>query len=406
MIMKEKLYNYIPLMIYNHDTIMRHGGLVSFVAGLLLLQLLPYNAAQPNNNDNSGGGGGGGRYPENINQNFKPSMTVTIIVLAVACTFIAFFSFYIRRCSRDIHITGGSVRLTRTRPAPRGLDATIIETFPTFLYSVVKGLKIGKGVLECAVCLNEFEDDETLRLLPKCDHVFHPECIDAWLSSHTTCPVCRANLEEAVTEGTQVPAAEESSNEVADEEQNSVLPETSESPSHVLIQVNDGLNRSDSKHDVINPTQAPFRFQNRPIRSKSTRKDIISGRFPRSHSTGHSIVQPGENYERFTLKLPEDVRKQIMNGKLNRTTSCVTFPRQGSVSASWTTNRSGSVRSGSSSRGRNYQFGRFDRAGKSDRWGLPFFWRNKSGRSSKKGESSVTAKLDGMGQSSSIRPPV
>ncbi|KAF9604768.1 hypothetical protein IFM89_010309 [Coptis chinensis] len=62
------------------------------------------------------------------------------------------------------------------------------------MYSVVKGLKIGKGALECAVCLNEFEDDETLRLLPKCDHVFHPECIDAWLASHTTCPVCRANL--------------------------------------------------------------------------------------------------------------------------------------------------------------------------------------------------------------------
>ncbi|KAL2924561.1 E3 ubiquitin-protein ligase ATL31 [Bienertia sinuspersici] len=28
-------------------------------------------------------------------------------------------------------------------------------------------------------CLNEFEDKETLRLLPVCDHVFHPECIDA-----------------------------------------------------------------------------------------------------------------------------------------------------------------------------------------------------------------------------------
>ncbi|KAF9602633.1 hypothetical protein IFM89_030521 [Coptis chinensis] len=62
------------------------------------------------------------------------------------------------------------------------------------LYSVVKGLKIGKGALECAVCLNEFGNDETLRLLPKCDNVFHPECIDAWLASHTTCPVCRANL--------------------------------------------------------------------------------------------------------------------------------------------------------------------------------------------------------------------
>ncbi|KAH1110281.1 E3 ubiquitin-protein ligase ATL6 [Glycine max] len=52
--------------------------------------------------------------------------------------------------------------------------------------------KLGKGTLECAVCLNEFEDTETLRLIPKCDLVFHPECIDEWLPSHTTCPVCRA----------------------------------------------------------------------------------------------------------------------------------------------------------------------------------------------------------------------
>ncbi|KAE8669134.1 putative RING-H2 finger protein ATL36 [Hibiscus syriacus] len=76
----------------------------------------------------------------------------------------------------------------------RGLESSVIESFPTFLYSTGKGLKIGKATLECAICLNEFEDDETLRLIPKCSHVFHPDCIDAWLSSHLTCPVCRANL--------------------------------------------------------------------------------------------------------------------------------------------------------------------------------------------------------------------
>ena len=57
-----------------------------------------------------------------------------------------------------------------------------------------EGLKIGKGTLECTICLCEFEDDETLRLIPKCDHVFRPECIDMWLESYTTCPVCLANL--------------------------------------------------------------------------------------------------------------------------------------------------------------------------------------------------------------------
>ncbi|PWZ45442.1 RING-H2 finger protein ATL34 [Zea mays] len=43
--------------------------------------------------------------------------------------------------------------------------------------------KVGKGVLECVVCLTAFEDDDDLRLLPHCSHAFHLECIDPWLQS-------------------------------------------------------------------------------------------------------------------------------------------------------------------------------------------------------------------------------
>ncbi|KAE8666474.1 hypothetical protein F3Y22_tig00112498pilonHSYRG00198 [Hibiscus syriacus] len=53
---------------------------------------------------------------------------------------------------------------------------------------------MGKATLECTICLNEFEDDEMLRLIPKCSHVYHLDCIDAWLSSHSTCPACRTDL--------------------------------------------------------------------------------------------------------------------------------------------------------------------------------------------------------------------
>uniref|UniRef100_A0A803KPC1 RING-type E3 ubiquitin transferase n=1 Tax=Chenopodium quinoa TaxID=63459 RepID=A0A803KPC1_CHEQI len=47
---------------------------------------------------------------------------------------------------------------------------------------------------ECVVCLEVFEENEMLRLLPKCGHVFQVDCIDTWLRSHGTCPFCRANL--------------------------------------------------------------------------------------------------------------------------------------------------------------------------------------------------------------------
>ncbi|CAL1395531.1 unnamed protein product [Linum trigynum] len=46
----------------------------------------------------------------------------------------------------------------------------------------------------CSVCLSEFEEGESLRLLPKCSHAFHIPCIDTWLRSHKNCPLCRAPI--------------------------------------------------------------------------------------------------------------------------------------------------------------------------------------------------------------------
>ncbi|OQU76505.1 LOW QUALITY PROTEIN: hypothetical protein SORBI_3010G157100 [Sorghum bicolor] len=48
----------------------------------------------------------------------------------------------------------------------------------------------GSGVL-CAVCL---EDVRAGEMLPACRHVFHVDCVDVWLRSHRTCPLCRCEL--------------------------------------------------------------------------------------------------------------------------------------------------------------------------------------------------------------------
>ncbi|TYI88083.1 hypothetical protein E1A91_D04G181700v1 [Gossypium mustelinum] len=97
-----------------------------------------------------------------------------------------------------------------------GLQPSIIDSIAVFKY--VKGEGLVEGT-ECSVCLNEFEEGETLRLLPKCSHAFHISCIDTWLRSHTNCPMCRApivsnmadkgpssssGVNNEVTEGTQV----------------------------------------------------------------------------------------------------------------------------------------------------------------------------------------------------------
>ncbi|KAK1317320.1 RING-H2 finger protein ATL13 [Acorus calamus] len=73
-----------------------------------------------------------------------------------------------------------------------GVDQSFIDTLPVFLYKAITGGL--KDPFDCAVCLCEFDADDKLRLLPKCSHAFHVECIDTWLLSHSTCPLCRGSL--------------------------------------------------------------------------------------------------------------------------------------------------------------------------------------------------------------------
>lgn len=70
-----------------------------------------------------------------------------------------------------------------------GLPQSAIDAIALLAY------KKGDGVVDsndCAVCLSEFREGEAVRLLPKCTHAFHRDCIDTWLRSHKNCPVCRA----------------------------------------------------------------------------------------------------------------------------------------------------------------------------------------------------------------------
>jgi RING finger protein 165 len=46
----------------------------------------------------------------------------------------------------------------------------------------------------CSICTEDFAEGVKLRLLP-CNHLYHPHCIDQWLTNRSrTCPLCRVNL--------------------------------------------------------------------------------------------------------------------------------------------------------------------------------------------------------------------
>ncbi|KAL4387410.1 hypothetical protein GQ457_09G004790 [Hibiscus cannabinus] len=92
-----------------------------------------------------------------------------------------------RRSRRRFVFAPGQDTAHPQRGATKGLDSTILASLPALIFSQ-KAFKEG---LECAVCLCELVEGEKARLLPKCNHGFHVDCIDMWFQSHSTCPLCR-----------------------------------------------------------------------------------------------------------------------------------------------------------------------------------------------------------------------
>lgn len=78
----------------------------------------------------------------------------------------------------------------------RGLEESVIRSIPIFQFKKDGGSgRFGtKSLCECAVCLNEFQEDEKLRIIPNCCHVFHVDCIDVWLQNNANCPLCRTSI--------------------------------------------------------------------------------------------------------------------------------------------------------------------------------------------------------------------
>ncbi|KAL5204995.1 hypothetical protein ABZP36_009866 [Zizania latifolia] len=75
-----------------------------------------------------------------------------------------------------------------------GLEERAIAAITALVYDAKKcgSGGVGGDGGSCAVCLVEFLDGDTLRLLPRCHHAFHRGCIDTWLRAHVNCPLCRA----------------------------------------------------------------------------------------------------------------------------------------------------------------------------------------------------------------------
>jgi hypothetical protein len=99
--------------------------------------------------------------------------------------------------------TAGNGDAARPGPVPPlGLGPDDVAVLPTFTYHSAAASPDVLGTANanataavdcCAVCLEELRDGALVRMLASCKHYFHAECVDVWLLSHATCPVCRGS---------------------------------------------------------------------------------------------------------------------------------------------------------------------------------------------------------------------
>jgi len=80
---------------------------------------------------------------------------------------------------------------------PRGLGKPDIEQLPSYRYNAELRRETMHEQTSCVVCMCDFETRQLLRVLP-CSHEFHAKCVDKWLKTNRTCPICRNDASEGV----------------------------------------------------------------------------------------------------------------------------------------------------------------------------------------------------------------
>ncbi|KOM58557.1 hypothetical protein LR48_Vigan11g159100 [Vigna angularis] len=150
-------------------------------------------------------------------QSLSPSILIIVTVLAVTVIVSLALCFLLRhlnrRCLRRFSSSSAAPSASASatpifsssrRISPEivlssssaAVAASVIDTLPLFTFSSVTR-RPSSAAADCAVCLSKFHHHDLLRLLPLCCHAFHAECIDTWLQSNLSCPLCRSPIAAA-----------------------------------------------------------------------------------------------------------------------------------------------------------------------------------------------------------------
>ncbi|KAM0831204.1 hypothetical protein ACQ4PT_065699 [Festuca glaucescens] len=126
---------------------------------------------------------------------------MVVILASLLCALVCVLGLaLVSRCACQRRRTSGS---DHTSPPPKGLKKKAIDALPTVSFTVSTNSSTSPATApavawcltsECAICLTEFVDGESVRVLPGCGHGFHGVCVDVWLRTHASCPSCRAAI--------------------------------------------------------------------------------------------------------------------------------------------------------------------------------------------------------------------
>ncbi|XP_019709195.1 E3 ubiquitin-protein ligase ATL4-like [Elaeis guineensis] len=133
---------------------------------------------------------------------YKPSLFIIAAILALVIIASAALRLLRRFLSRSSSSTSSSapplIHHSRSASAASSVlsdkeKVALIDSLP--LFSLASSVVVlPKSSPDCAVCLSPFQPHDELRLLPACRHAFHSSCIDTWLRSTSSCPLCRSSI--------------------------------------------------------------------------------------------------------------------------------------------------------------------------------------------------------------------
>ncbi|KAI9293317.1 hypothetical protein K502DRAFT_338103 [Neoconidiobolus thromboides FSU 785] len=113
------------------------------------------------------------------NNFFQPLLDV-IIVTILSPTVMMFFVYVMWKIRQR--------QLYKAQLAP----PDFVKNLPTRDFFIAK--RQGNEPEECAICLEDYIDEDELRILP-CRHEFHIACIDPWLTTRKKfCPICKRDI--------------------------------------------------------------------------------------------------------------------------------------------------------------------------------------------------------------------